>query len=394
MQLRFKRKARSFRKRVNEFGKYTLQLVLVPFLILTSFVMILVLQLYLWTKRSKLSKLSNDALANVTKFVEQYPFHLYPVVCKSFELAFLEDKTFNLVEGGVRTIELAIGEGTLSKRIFPPDAHVVGLELNPYLLKQASQLKHVKKAIVCDCLQPPISEGSFDVLVANNFLHHITHKENALARWARIAEKALFNENTPYWASGWPISYVSKTIGLPGFAGQFAARIERESFQELEPKTKLDSLVLKDYEIVESVSYLSERTFFYCGVFSSLMRCYGPPTPRNLKRLFLGPLRWLAIPVTTMLAKLVIRFDEHQDRSRDAFVSYMCKSRHYVAARSESYLACPSCGGELNPSNRCTKCGTQCCAEDGMLFLLRGELKYIAEEYKPHIAAKMTPEQL
>jgi hypothetical protein len=167
-------------------------------------------------------------------------------------------------------------------------------------------MNHVREAIVCDCLEPPVREGSFDLIVANNFLHHVTQKMKPLAQWSRIAERAVFNENTAFWVSGRAAPYILAKLGLKTLASRISSRIEQEHWQCLVQKKELDSIVGENYEIVRSVSFLSERTFFFCTVFSSLMRCTGPPTPPMLKSLFLGRLRRIALPLTKELAKLLI----------------------------------------------------------------------------------------
>jgi len=164
--------------------------------------------------------------------------------------------------------------------------------------------------------------------------------------------------------------------------------------QYLESKEILDLRVAKHYEILECTSYLSERTFFYCGLFSFLMGCQGPPTPPRLKHLFLTKLRWLALPLSADIAKLLIRYDQYQDRSTDTFVSYVCKSRNYVPAQDGSYLQCPDCEQELDAAIRCPACGKAYSSTDGMLFLLPKELKDLQQGYNHQVAAQLPAEHL
>jgi uncharacterized protein YbaR (Trm112 family) len=352
------------------------------------------LRLYLFIRRSRPSQSTILALGSVDEFVEQYPFHLYPIVCKAFELAWLGSNIPNLTNQNASFVEIAIGEGTLSSRVFPTDAGVVGLDLSPYSLKKASEKPHVKQAIVCDCLNPPIRKGSFDVLLANNFLHHVTNKDQTLSKWSDIAEKAIFNENSPTWASGWPVPYMLRKIGRPDKAALAATEIERQSLQSLEPKVQLDAHVEKSYEVIQCTSYMSERTFFYSGVFSFIMRCYGPPTPPKLKALFLSRLlRWLVLPLTANLAKLLIQYDQHQDRSTDSFISYVCRSRNYVPIRTGNYLACPNCHRDLQ-TNECTGCGNVYSYTDGMLFLLPSKLVDLQQEYRHEVSSRIPKEHL
>ena len=139
---------------------------------------------------------------------------------------------------------------------------------------------------------------------------------------------------------------------------------------------------------------MSERTFFFCGLFSFIMRCYGPPTPANLKRLFLTKLRWLALPLSADVAKLLIRYDQHQDRSTDSFISYMCKSQNYAPARNGNYLACPNCQEELSQANQCTTCGKEYSYTDGMLFLLPEKLADLQQGYSHEVSSRIPREHL
>jgi ubiquinone/menaquinone biosynthesis C-methylase UbiE len=382
----------SFRRYVSLFRIKQASIILA--LLATWAVLEVWLRLVLLTKGSKVAHLNQAAINNVHKFLEQYPFHLYPIVCKAFELACLEAQIPTLLEESRSTVEVAIGDGTLSARVFPAQARVIGLDLSPYSLKKASEKPHVKQAIVCDCLNPPVREGSFDLLIANNFLHHVTNKENTLSRWARIAKKAVFNENSPTWASGWPVPYVLARLGRQTKAAAAATEIERDSLQSLEEKSRLDIYVKQQYEIVECHSYMSERTFFYCGLFSFIMRCYGPPTPPIVKGLFLSKLRWLVLPLTENIAKLLIRYDQYQDRSTDSFISYLCESKTFQQSLDENCLSCANCRGALNQSNECEKCGRQYTAVDGMLFLLPKELSDLQHEYSFEMSAHTLKEHL
>jgi hypothetical protein len=233
------------------------------------------------------------------------------------------------------------------------------------------------------------------LLIANNFLHHVTHKEETLQSWSRIAEKALFNENTPTWASGWPKPYLLKRFGQPDKAAEAATFIEQLSLQSLETLESLKSEISKHYEILVTSSYMSERTFFYCGLYSLIMGCYGPPTPAHLKPLFLSRrLGWLVRPLTTSVARLLIRYDEYQDRSTDSFVSYVCKSKNFVASNAQTFLVCPNCQSGLTEDIQCARCGKKFSHTDGMLFLLPKELDDLQREYDATVTAEIPKEHL
>jgi ubiquinone/menaquinone biosynthesis C-methylase UbiE/predicted RNA-binding Zn-ribbon protein involved in translation (DUF1610 family) len=371
------------------------QIVITTLLLLTSILLGAWLKVYLWLKGSQTAPLNGRALERVAEFVEQYPLHLYPIVAKSFEFAFLEGEVNSLLEKGARFLEIAIGEGTFSAKIFPPEADVVGLDLNPYSLSKAVQHQHVKKAVICDCLCPPIRRGHFDVIIANNFLHHVTMKAQTLANWSKVAPKLIFNESTPYWASGWVVPFMLKKLRFKGAAQRKVDRINKKGYQHLESMEVLDNLVRNECEVIEASTYFSERTFFLCALYSFIMCCQGPPTPAYLKDLFLSKrLRWLTVGLTTAIAKMLIRYDQFQDRSRDAYVSYVCVSRYPSEPYTEHYLACPRCGGEMTETNRCERCRRQYSRIDNMLFLLPEEIEYIETEYDPLVASAISREHL
>jgi ubiquinone/menaquinone biosynthesis C-methylase UbiE len=373
--------------------RLTNQVVTTFVLVLTSIVLGTWLKMYLWVKGSRTAPLNARALGHVTEFIEQYPLHLYPIVLKSFQFAFLKSEVYSLVEQGARFAEMAIGEGTFSARIFPPDANVVGFDLSPYSLRNATQLPHVKQAVICDCLCPPINGGHFDVIVSNNFLHHVTMKQQTLANWSRVAKKLIFNESTPYWASGWAKPFMLKKVGFKSAAQRAVEKIKLDMLQDLEPKEALDELIDRDYKVIEVASYMSERTFFLCAVYSFIMRCSGPPTPQNLKSFFLNNyMRRLTLPVTTGIARMLIQFDQFQDRSRDAYVSYVCASRNASEPAAENYLLCPRCGGEISEADRCKDCEKQYSRMDEMLFLLPEEMEYVEKGYNPD-QARLTPKE-
>ena len=373
--------------------RLTNQVVTTSVLVLTSIVLGTWLKMYLWVKGSRTAPLNARAVGHVPEFIDQYPLHLYPVVLKSFQFAFLKDEVYKLVEQDARFAEMAIGEGTFSARIFPPDANVVGFDLSPYSLRNATELPHVKQAVICDCLCPPIRGGHFDVIISNNFLHHVTMKQQTLANWSKVARTLIFNESTPYWASGWARPFMLKKLGFKAAAQRTVEKIKLVMLQDLEPKEVLDNLIYRDYEIIEVASYMSERTFFLCALYSFIMRCSGPPTPQDLKSFFLNKyMRRVTVPLTTGIAKMLIRYDQFQDRSRDAYVSYVCASRHAAETSAENYLLCPRCGGEITQADRCQGCEKQYSRMDDMLFLLPEEMEYVEKDYDPD-KARLTPKE-
>jgi SAM-dependent methyltransferase len=291
-------------------------------------------------------------------------------------------------------LEIAVGEGTFSRRLFGDTHSITAVDLSPYSLVKAVHLPHISQAVICDGLNPPFAAGSYDLLISNNFLHHVTQKRFALSNWARVARLIVFNENTTTWATGWPLPYLLSQFGLRNAARRAALSIERRSLQSLLGIQALDAIVESVVSVTERQSFLSERTFFYCGLFSLVLRCYGPPTPALFKRLALGPFRSISLGATRGLAKLLILFDAAQDRSCDAFVEFICKGHPPFEARATQFV-CPSCGAGLgsHPTS-CTECGATFPTRDGLLFVLPNELRQVLDEYSSEAAASIPREHL
>jgi len=372
-----------------------LRLASVPFLILLAAALTIVLRVSLLFRGRVKSTLHDNALEYVDVFVEQYPMHLYPIVAKSIELSYLKRQLREIVNPNTSIIEVAIGEGTLSARIFGNEHKLTGLDLNPYSLVKATKQPHVRQAVICDGLNPPVRPGAFDLLLSNNFLHHVTSKEDTVRNWANVAPVVLFNENTPFWASAWTIPYVLRKLGFAQGSARAARKIESESLQHLECIDTLCRQIAPHCEIDDRSSFLSERTFFYCSLFSFFMKCYGPPTPAVVKALLLGVLRPIAVPLTRQCARTLILYDATQERSADTFVTFLCHSK-YVRGRSsgDGNLLCPGCRVSLQNDNRCPKCDKTYPTRDGMLFLLPEEFAHVIDDYLSERSASIPDEHL
>ncbi len=391
---RSSRPSANFGARLRSLGRRVLQVVLVPVSFIVAGALIVGLRLAHAAKPAVAkSPIHHGALAFVDSLVEQYPMHLYPLVAKALELAYVNDRLNTILEPESRVLEIAIGEGTLSARIFGERKCVTGLDLNPHSLAKAAGLPHVERAIVGDGLHPPVRPGAFDLVLSLNFLHHITDKQTTVTNWATLASVILFNENTTYWATSWTVPLVLRGIGAAGLAARSAKRIERRSLQHLEDGSTLDREIADVAHVRQRVSFLTERTFFFCGLFSFLMLCYGPPTPAILKGLFLGPLRPLALPLTASLARLLLAFDAGGDRTKDTFVFYECDGLMPEPVRLATDLVCPRCGAGL-AGDTCDGCDARYGTADGMLFLLPPEFAQVFDDYVRHDAAPVPAEHL
>lgn len=330
-------------------------------------------------KNKRLSNLHMGAIENVSQFISQYPMHLYPIITKSMEMVFLKKnirKIVSKVKEGI--VELAIGEGTFSSRIFSNDDKLIGFDLNPYSLIHTKKYKHITKRVVADCRIPPIDSCGASFIVCNNFLHHITDKENTIKNWAQKAPYAIFNENTIYWASGWMKPFVLKLMGLNNAAKKETRHMEKHSLQALWKKEELSSLINQYYDIHEEVSFFNEKAFFLSTVFSALLFCYGPPTPELQKKVMNSLFNPITKLFTYHIAKTLIEYDSILPRDRDTFICWLVKSKAIGEDCIPGHvkLVCPDCR-ELLQDNKCHRCDRIFEEKDEMLFLLPKE---IAEE--------------
>jgi len=315
-------------------------------------------------------------------FVDFYPFQPYPLLCKALELAFLQQELPKVATASSKIIELAIGDGSLSQHIYPAGSRIVAVDVSPFSLRVSAAMPHVRQAIISDCINPAVASGTFDLLVTNNFLHHVTDKEGVLDHIARIADRAIFNENSTYWASAWPKPFLLGKIGMKRREAQTIKDLKTRFLQDLRSRSEVDRIVSERFEVQAETAYLCENTFFLCGIFSRLMGVYGPPAPGYLKHMVQTPILGPLIRSSTRALGLeLIRLDSCQDKRTAAFISYSCRSKTFKPAKLESDFVCADCGGELPADLKCTACGTEFASVDGMTFLLPKQLQFIHTKY-------------
>ena len=341
------------------------------------------IRLCLWKKVTKLTSVHAGALDRLDLFLDQYPFHLYPLLAKSMELAFLQQQLPKVATAKTKIVELAIGDGSLSKQIYPPEAKITAVDISPFSLRFPAEMSHVGRSVISDCLAPAVASGRFDLLVTNNFLHHVSDKEGALDHIARIAERSIFNENSIYWASAWPKPFVLGRLGLRRKETQEVAAIQARFLQDLHSRSSLDKMVAERFEIEAEALFLCEKTYFLSNIFARLMGAYGPPTPGFMKRLAASsPFANRIRSVTRALAEALIRFDNEQDKTTAVFISYSCRSRTFQRTEAATDFICPDCGTGLASDLKCTNCGSDFPNLDGMTFLLPKELGFIFSNYQ------------
>lgn len=373
-----------------------IKLLFIPLLFLYGACLIFYLKIKLtFINAANPSPMHLQAVKYIDQFIDQYPMHLYPIVAKSLELAFIKEhveKVLTQIKGG--TVEFAIGDGSLSKRIFTKGEKITAFDLNPYSLVHVKECAHVSQRIVADCLNPPLAPGGASFIVALNLLHHISNKAYTLKKWAQIAPFALFNENTRYWASGWVKPFLLKTIGLKNSSEKAITNIEKGSVQSLWLNNELHSLVASFYETIIERSFLSERIFYLCAIFSSLLFCQGPPTPSLQKKVLNGIFRPITKLLSFYVAKLLIEYDAVQPRDKDTFIIWIVKSK---LIRNKSFtgnnlFVCPDCFNIMQ-DHRCNNCNRVYEEKDGMLFLLPESLSKEVS-YFPELANSLGKEHL
>ena len=362
------------------------RLLLLPVAYGTSVVLIVYLKLKVGAKKNSINPLHFGAIEHVDELAEQYPLSLYPILYKSIQISYLKQELKDKLAADARFIEMAIGEGSLSRRFFPPDANVVALDINTRALRRAATLPHVKDAIICNIMDSPVKPGSFDAVVSNNFLHHVTDKERVLQIWAGLAPTAIFNECTDEWKLSWPGPYVLSKLGLKDWSASRAARVEDKFNNTFLPADVVDAKVQTHHDIARRVSYLSKPVMSLCFLFCVLQRANGPLTgedARPILALCRGILRPLVMPATRELARLLIVWDALRNRTEDAYVSYTITSRDFTKAEGTGYLLCPNCRQDLGGVPECPACGIKYERICGMLFLLPKELAHVQSAFNP-----------
>ena len=362
------------------------RLALLPVAYGTSLVLIVYLKLKVGAKKNSINPLHFGAIEHVDDLAEQYPLSFYPILYKSIQISYLKQELRDKLPADARFIEMAIGEGSLSRRFFPPAANVVALDINTRALRRAATLPHVKDAIICNIMDSPVKPGSFDAVVSNNFLHHVTDKERVLQIWAGLAPTAIFNECTDEWKLAWPGPYVLSKLGMQDWSTNRAARVEDKFNNTFLPASVVDAKVETHHDIERRVSYLSKPVMSLSFLFCVLQRANGPLTgedARPILALCRGILRPLVMPATRELARLLIVWDALRNRTEDAYVSYTITSRSFSKAEGSDYLLCPNCRKDLGGVPECSACGIKYDRVCGMLFLLPKDLAHVQSNFNP-----------
>ncbi len=377
---------------------------LIAYLLLALYALMLIALVRLYRLCSSRAETYNaeEASRRVGEFVQQYPFHLYPVIAKNLELYFLSEAK---VAQSKSVVELAIGDGSLSRRVFEgSDAAVFAFDIYPEYLDKVDH-DNVRLRVIADCRNPPIIGNGNLTILSNNFLHHVTEKAPVIKNWASKAGTIVFSENTTSWAYGKSSIYCLKSLGFDRAARKRADAFSRTAWQTLLDAESLDRLVSRSAPIMKRYSFYAEFTHFLSMNFSWIFDvfvtppfelCFGPPTPASFLRMFngggvLSRLMWY---LTERTAVELIHLDSMLGRDRDAFILYVCAGA--VATQTEVDgvidLECVECGGRLK-EHRCTSCDHEYQLINDMLFLTK-DANEIADRYDIEQSRKLSRQLL
>lgn len=88
---------------------------------------------------------------------------------------------------GKRLLELGAGNGVASRMLAEAGHQVVGTDVSAMFLSEASQWVHERLTyVVCDGLQLPFPDASFDVVCSNEYVEHVPDVLLALEEMRRV----------------------------------------------------------------------------------------------------------------------------------------------------------------------------------------------------------------
>jgi len=374
----------------------TIPWLFIAVLIFVAAVEIFFLHLVIWFRRKRKAEESIYSRARefIPELSKQYPFGGHPILWKSIQLALLRGYVAPFRKSII--VEAAIGEESLSSRVFDKDFSVIGLDINPVSLQKVIGRPHISQAIVCDCMNPPLNKNSIDILVSNNFIHHVTDKEGVIRNWARAAAYVYFNECSQSWSEALLPSYFLHGIGFHDLARRIAQTVNLLGAQCLLPRNELDALFSREVQVEEVHAFISQ--FTYCmATIPSLVCLQMGPTPFEIRQALAGSLvEGLVDRLTKRLSELLLYLDQTSMRSADdVLIHYFCKSKSAKKRRSGGVIRC-ACGSEqgLSSEGICPACGRAYPKIDGMLFVLPEHLSTILDNYDGESAAAFPKEHL
>jgi SAM-dependent methyltransferase len=95
-----------------------------------------------------------------------------------------------LPDPGRRTLDLACGEGRLSRLLRDGRHNVVGADASPGMVRLAATHPGSAPVVLADATRLPFADGAFDLVVAYMCLHDIDDMPGAVAEAARVLQPA------------------------------------------------------------------------------------------------------------------------------------------------------------------------------------------------------------
>lgn len=95
-----------------------------------------------------------------------------------------------LPDPGRRTLDLACGEGRLSRLLRTRGHHVVGADASPAMVRLAATHPDPAPVVLADATRLPFADGAFDLVVAYMCLHDIDELPGAVSEAARVLHPA------------------------------------------------------------------------------------------------------------------------------------------------------------------------------------------------------------
>ena len=91
---------------------------------------------------------------------------------------------------GSKILDLGCGNGISARLLNQADFDVVGTDISPLFLKEARNWENPKlRYQVCDVVELPFENDSFDVICSNELIEHLPDVETALSEMVRVVRK-------------------------------------------------------------------------------------------------------------------------------------------------------------------------------------------------------------